>query len=107
MLCRLDLTFLNGDVAANYVCLLHSSMFCLFALVPVFFEYVIPELFHILADCPDFKIDVVYNRGDSVSDVLLSLLLIIPRNNFTEFTNHPAQYFMLFHNYAGLGSEQV
>ncbi|VDD91463.1 unnamed protein product [Enterobius vermicularis] len=59
-----------------------------------------------LGCCPEFNIEKVYSQGDTVSDILLSILLIVPRNYFPEFTSHPAQYFAMFHQYANLGFEQ-
>ncbi|VDK83254.1 unnamed protein product [Litomosoides sigmodontis] len=57
-------------------------------------------------DCPDFKIEAVYKAGDTISDMFITLLLIIPRNYFTEFSTHPTQYIALFNLYALSGLEQ-
>ncbi|CAG9536041.1 unnamed protein product [Cercopithifilaria johnstoni] len=59
-----------------------------------------------MRDCPDFKIETVYKAGDTVSDMFITLLLIIPRNYFTEFSTHPTQYIALFNLYALSGLEQ-
>ncbi|MCP9265238.1 Bm2, isoform a [Dirofilaria immitis] len=59
-----------------------------------------------MRDCPDFKIDAVYKAGDTISDMFITLLLIIPRNYFTEFSAHPTQYIALFNLYAMSGLEQ-
>ncbi|EFO24354.2 hypothetical protein LOAG_04131 [Loa loa] len=59
-----------------------------------------------MRDCPDFKIDAVYKPGDTMSDMFITLLLIIPRNYFTEFSVHPTQYIALFNLYALSGLEQ-
>lgn len=61
----------------------------------------------VAGDCPDFKIDAVYKAGDTISDMFITLLLIIPRNYFTEFSAHPTQYIALFNLYAQSGLEQV
>ncbi|VDO46449.1 unnamed protein product [Onchocerca flexuosa] len=60
----------------------------------------------VAGDCPDFKIDAVYKAGDTISDIFITLLLIIPRNYFTEFSAHPTQYIALFNLYAMSGLEQ-
>lgn len=39
--------------------------------------------------------------------MFITLLLIIPRNYFTEFSTHPTQYIALFNLYALSGLEQV
>ncbi|KAL3990716.1 Ubiquitin carboxyl-terminal hydrolase family protein [Acanthocheilonema viteae] len=59
-----------------------------------------------MRDCPDFKIEAVYKAGDTISDMFITLLLIIPRNYFTEFSTHPTQYIALFNLYALSGLEQ-
>uniref|UniRef100_A0A0R3RYZ8 USP domain-containing protein n=1 Tax=Elaeophora elaphi TaxID=1147741 RepID=A0A0R3RYZ8_9BILA len=59
-----------------------------------------------MRDCPDFKLETVYKTGDTISDMFITLLLIIPRNYFTEFSAHPAQYIALFNLYALSGIEQ-
>ncbi|VDM41159.1 unnamed protein product [Toxocara canis] len=64
------------------------------------------SLYPYLGDCADFKLETVCVEGDSVSDVLVALLLIIPRNNFSDFSAHPTHYFELFHQYSRLGFEQ-
>ncbi|EJW71908.1 hypothetical protein WUBG_17185, partial [Wuchereria bancrofti] len=60
----------------------------------------------VAGDCPDFKIDAVYKAGDTLSDMFITLLLIIPRNYFTEFSTYPTQYITLFNLYALSGLEQ-
>uniref|UniRef100_F1KPN6 ubiquitinyl hydrolase 1 n=1 Tax=Ascaris suum TaxID=6253 RepID=F1KPN6_ASCSU len=66
-----------------------------------------PEsLYPYLGDCIEFKLETVCAERDTVSDVLVALLLIIPRNNFSDFSAHPTHYFELFHQYSRLGFEQ-
>ncbi|VIO89329.1 Uncharacterized protein BM_BM2 [Brugia malayi] len=69
-----------------------------------YFDVIRPYM--LAGDCPDFKIDAVYKAGDTLSDMFITLLLIIPRNYFTEFSTYPTQYITLFNLYALSGLEQ-
>uniref|UniRef100_A0A0N5A9B1 USP domain-containing protein n=1 Tax=Syphacia muris TaxID=451379 RepID=A0A0N5A9B1_9BILA len=62
--------------------------------------------FAISDDLTELRIKNMCSLRDTVSDLLLSVLLIALRNNFSEFISHPTQYIFLLHQYASLGCEQ-
>ncbi|VDK38621.1 unnamed protein product, partial [Gongylonema pulchrum] len=66
----------------------------------------ISDLQPFIDECPEFNFDALQAMGDTVSDMLISLLLIIPRSHFHEFCSHPTQYIVLFSLYAQSGLEQ-
>ncbi|VDM98498.1 unnamed protein product [Thelazia callipaeda] len=61
----------------------------------------------IAESCLDFKFEASFTKSDSISDMFIGLLLVIPQNYFLEFSTHITQYVTLFNLYALSGIEQV